>query len=90
MISCAEGSTKTPTEQVAKKKDVKKYGMPLPLHVGEQRLPDALEAFFKGEPERKKKRSLLFLLLELEVHSVHSLTLLLLNARDRAPLVEWG
>lgn len=57
MILCAKGSTKTPTEQVAKKKDVKKYGMPLPLHVGEQRLPDALEAFFKGEPERKRGAS---------------------------------
>lgn len=44
------------------KKDMKKYGMLLPLHVGEQRLPDALEAFFKRESERKKKRSLLFLL----------------------------
>lgn len=38
------------TEQIARKKYMKKYNMPLSLHVGEWRLPDTLEALFKEEP----------------------------------------
>lgn len=38
------------TVQIARKRYMKKYNMTLSLYVGEWRLPDTLEVFFKDEP----------------------------------------